>query len=285
MKNLLLFVPVAFLLACSGSGDQTDVAGSDSTGVDSVKELAIYTIPSPLFIGSAMKEMGCGYSNEIIDDQRKLKLSGAGKTVNNSLLLGLYICDFGYAYMNEQPSDMNIFLGKADELIGFLNMQSPVISKIVLRLKENLNNRDSVRVLINELQEKISKHYIDNHNDIVSSYVLVGMLTEGLYLSLNACKNPNRKTISYMVNEFNQTLLQQKAFLMNLKEMLKNTGLQTDPDLFKNLEDISKGFQDLGINYSVDVKKNRIRYVYLDKSKLPAFKIKVESLRKWIREA
>ena len=146
-------------------------------------------------------------------------------------------------------------LGKADELIGFLNMQSPVISKVVLRLKENLNNRDSIRVLINELQEKISKHYVDNHNDIVSSYVLVGMLTEGLYLSLNACKNPNRKSISYMVNEFNQTLLQQKAFLMNLKEMLKNTGLQTDPDLFKNLDDLSRGFQDLGITYSVDVKK------------------------------
>ena len=286
MKNLLLFIPLALFFACSGSGDQPDVDNTDSTSVDTTnQEMAIYTVPSPLFIGSVLKEMECKYSSDLIADQRKFKLTGAGKILNNSLFLGMYITDFGYAFMNDQQADMNVFLVKADELIRILDMQSPVITQIVLRLKENLHSRDSVRVLINELQTKISKHYLDNRNDVVSIYILIGMLTEGLHLSLNACENPSQKSISYLVNEFNQVILQQKAFLVNLKEMLNNTGLQPDPDLLMHLNKLDEGFNDLGISYSVDIKKNRIKFIHLDKSKLPVFRQKVETLRNWIRES
>jgi|GEM_PF-6879418 len=286
MKNLFLFIIPLFLFACSGGVENKDNELSENNSSDSSgNEMAIYSIPSPLFIGSVLKEMNCGYSPALLDDQRKLKLTGAGKIITNSLLLGLYISDFGYAFINDQQSDMNIFLGKADELIKMLDMQSPVVSGVIIRLKNNLHNRDSVRFLINELQTKIGKHYLDNNIDIVSIYVLTGMMCEGMYLTMNSCGEPDQKSISYLANDFNQSLLQQKSFLINIKEMLKNTGVSSDPALLGHLDSLMSGLKELGISYSVDTKKNRIKYVHLDKSKLPAFREKVNKFRRWIRES
>ena len=284
MKCLLIITSIIMLWACSGVNETKDNDNAENTLENEIDEMAVYTIPSPLFIGSALKEMNCSYNSDILNDQRKVTFSGVGKILNNSLLLGLYISDFGYAFINDQQSDMNIFLAKSDELIRMLDLQSPVVTELMLRLRGNLHSKDSVRTLINELQTKISKHYLDNNNNIISIYILIGMFTEGIYLTTHACNDPDKKSISFMSANFNQILLQQKAFIINLREMLDKSGIEPDPILLNHLSKLDTCFKDLKITYSVDAKKNRIKYIHLDKTKLPAFNENVIKFRQWIKK-
>lgn len=285
MKNLLYLLPLILLSGCSGSSDDSSNS-MDTLTVDSVnQEMAIYTIPSPLFIGTALKESGCEYSPALVEDQKTYVLPGTGKMMIQSMRLGMYITDFGYAFMNDQQPDMNAFLAKAEELIHLLDMQSPAVNAVMVRLKNNLHNRDSVKTLIQNFQGKISQYYLENNNNIISIYILTGMMAEGLHLSLGSCSGDQEPNMNFLSQPMHQLLLQQKAFQMNLSDMMKGTGVQTDPDLARWLSGLATAFSDLKMNYSVDRKKNRIRFVYFDKTKMPALKKTVSGFRQWIRES
>jgi hypothetical protein len=282
-KYVFLFMATC-LMGCSDSNensnnDITEFVTEDST----VQELAIYTIPSPLFAGAALKELNCSYDPAVIDDQRKLKIRGAGKLVTNSLRLGLFISDFGYAFMYNQQADMNLFLTQAENLIRLLDMQSPAVNNMILRLKENLHNRDSVKFLINELQTRISKHYLDNNNNVISIYILTGMLTEGMHLCLNTCSNHDVKTLNYIPKQTGQLLHQFKSFHENIKEMLNSSGVEPDTILLLHLDRLERRMKELDISFSVDRKKNRVRFTYYDKSKISGLRSDVFEFREWIR--
>lgn len=284
MRKYLLPILITCLTGCSdpnenSNNDITEFAADDSTE----QELAIYTIPSPLFAGAALKELNCVYETAVVEDQRKLKIQGAGKIVTNSLRLGLYISDFGYAFMFNQQADMNLFLTRAEDLIRLIDMQSPAVNNMILRLKENLHNRDSVKFLINNLQAKISKHYLDNNNNVISIYILTGILVEGMHLCLNTCSNNDVKTLNYVPKQTGQLLLQFKNFHANLNEMLNSSGIKPDTALLRHLAHLEKRMQELDISYSVDRKKNRVRFTYYDKSKISGLRSDVFEFREWIR--
>jgi hypothetical protein len=285
MKTLgWLSVVILLLSGCSGASE--DELNNDETGLTDTlrQEYAIYTIPSPLYIGSVLKQLDCGYSTASTGYTRGLDVSGTGTTMKNAMLLGLFIADFGYAFVSDEQGDMNIFLSKIEETVKVLDIQNPMIPGIMDRMRNNLHNKDSVSILINELQGKISKHYLANHKDAVSVYVLTGMLIEGLYLSLNTCDTQSKKSMSIFVNEFNQVMLQQKAYMINLSNMLNDCGSFTSPDLIIHMDKLNSAYKDLRISYSTDVKKNKISWVHLDRTKLPALMEEVKSFREWIGE-
>jgi hypothetical protein len=65
--------------------------------------------------------------------------------------------------------------------------------------------------------------------------------------------------------------------------MLNSSGVEPDTILLLHLDRLERRMKELDISFSVDRKKNRVRFTYYDKSKISGLRSDVFEFREWIR--
>ena len=97
-KYIAFLIPL-FIYACSGSNTESvenNLESNDSSAVNS-KELTVYSVPSPAFVTSVLKETGNIYSDKLLNETRDFN-GVFGVSSKKFMNLGVYIVDFNYAY-------------------------------------------------------------------------------------------------------------------------------------------------------------------------------------------
>lgn len=212
---LCFLIPaVLFYSGCSNDSHET----SQSSLNDSLQKAAastsgnpkIFALPAPLQIATAIKNANISY------DEKQLTATKSSRIYSSDYLralnLGVYTIDVGYSVVYNQRQTALNYHSIMDKLISELNIVSDVIPQSNKRFEKNLDNTDSLCVILLDACNGIQKDFQDNKREYIGWYITSGGYIEGLYLTLNTKGLERTKA-------FNNLLGQQKLFLDNILEV------------------------------------------------------------------
>lgn len=273
MKNMkyIALVFSLFLLACSGSESDSIDNNIENTLTSkyNTNELTVYSVPSPAFVSSVLKNVGIQYSDKLLDETKNSE-ANFGVSSKKFMNLGIYIVDFNYAYLFDQQPTAYVFIDKIDNLLKDLQLNNPKLNRIMADFKENKDLKDSVRVYVNEIQEEVNNYLIGSNAEANGLYLLTGMYIEGLYLTLSTFPNvsPTIKSQYKSSREINQLLLQHQVQLDNIISLFENMSENRADDFLRDLGKLKYELEKLKISYHINKTSGQIEKVNFDRSKM-----------------
>lgn len=219
---IYLTVTASLLIACGGN-ETTELEANESIIEDSLSieetsdrvkkaQMVFKTIPSPLETASLFQQAGAGYNSSLTNPIENVR--NYATAVQQSLNLGVYGADLSFANIFEQSQESMLYMNCSKILADGLGVTSAFDIETMERMEANMNNRDSLMVLINDAFWITDAHMKDNGQDHLSVLIITGGWIEGLYLgiaSLDKAK-PNQALM--------QRIADQKYSLLNLIDLL-----------------------------------------------------------------
>ena len=199
MKINILLISMAIItmfFSCSNENDNNDEQDSidlvnADTGVVFMDESTdvIYFVSSPGEIIQVLNEAELTYKPGLINDFAKAEtyIVQTSQAIN----LGIYTADLGYCtYYDELSSAASLFFGVQD-LCRKLEVSFLLNNIHHSRVKKNLHNADSVKMLAKEYNKLIYNHFVENNKKDLLTLISTGGLIESLYLALHSIEKVN----------------------------------------------------------------------------------------------
>ena len=102
-----------------------------------------------------------------------------------SLVLGLISTDLNYAMLSEKRLETNRLINQVIEIAQILHLDGIVNTSIKERVEKNLNNKDSMQIIIGNTFWEIENKLKKDHKEKLSALIVAGGWAEGLYLASN----------------------------------------------------------------------------------------------------
>jgi hypothetical protein len=207
--NIRLLVPVFLLLTlgCNRSNEkkqndlEEEVKDVKTVSVvpDSVINVVLQQIPSPLEMSALIKETGARY-NKIF-----LSKPGSYSKYNNSfsraLNLGIYGADLGYSNLYEENQQCILYVGAIKELSDELRIDQFFNFTLIERLA-NERNLDSLLLISTQSYNEVNKYFQEEQRSGLSILLLVGGWVEALYISSSvAAETSSNKPLIEKIGE------------------------------------------------------------------------------------
>ena len=176
---------------------------------------AIYFgVPSPMETTIILKNSGAQFEESIMfpleNHQKEL---GQSKT---AIYLGIYSTDLNYCILSSKKKETLEELSAVINLAKEIHLGSVVNESTKDRIELNLNNKDSMQVIIASTFWEMETVMKENDRSNLSSLIVAGGWIEGLYLACELAKiNPDNSVIQ-------QIIADQKYTISNLNELLKS---------------------------------------------------------------
>jgi len=243
-KSLLLFFTLSLLLnsGCNSVEEEvlSDLPPLENKEISDEKIQAIYFgVPSPMETTIILKNSGAEFEASIM-----YPLENYEKELNQfetSILLGLYSTDLNYCILSskkkETLEELNAVIGLAKQI----HLDAVVNESTKHRVEYNLDNRDSMQVIIGSTFWKMETIMKENDRDALSSLIVAGGWLEGLYLACELAEiNPDNSLIQ-------QIIADQKYTISNLNELLSFFvyNEEINESLINPLKNIEKLFDEI----------------------------------------
>jgi hypothetical protein len=195
--------------SCNQNGDnEIDTGNLDTTlphsntdkKVSEAKKI-YYSIPSPAEMADILKADGAPYKFELLNDPKNSdKYAGIFKQALN---LGIYGADLNYANVFERTHESMLFMRSTRTLAEKLGIENSVSEATVTRAEENVDNKDSMMVIINDMFIELDAYLMDNDKQDMSALIIAGGWIEGLYLATQTVneKKPNQKMLDRIAEQ------------------------------------------------------------------------------------
>jgi len=237
IRNIVFVVTSAILASCSNEGTENVDGGSVKKINSEIEnrteniENIFFNIPSPVETVNILKQAGATYEWNLPLDPKKLdEFTGV---VNQALAMGIYGADLNYASVFNQPNDMYMFLSCTEKLGNDLGVGNFFNKEVTARIEDNIDNKDSMQVIISETFWQIDNQLMDEGRENVSALIVAGGWLEGIYLATQLfVLNPSNKGIK-------QRIAEQKYSIENLLNLLKSYSAA------KGLNDIIASYEEL----------------------------------------
>ncbi|MBI4645727.1 MAG: hypothetical protein HY738_03780 [Bacteroidia bacterium] len=252
--GLILFNIVVFIfifLSCKNGAKTDDSLLDDSDNQDEiidtgrmlkVKKIFI-NIPSPIEMATIMQRAGATYESDLLNPVKNIDKYTT--IAQSALNLGTYGADLSYTRMFDQIQESVNYLAVIRKLSDRLGIPQDEGSFAVGRIEENIDNRDSLLLIISETYATADTYLKENDRGSTAALIIFGGWIEALYISTHIIdeKNPNQ--------EIMQRIGEQKLSLENLVELM---------DVYKNdeaimpympmLTELKSVFEGIKISYS-----------------------------------
>jgi len=235
--SLLILGINLLLTSCSGNETKEqakeqviDNQSSDSSKNKEALPEVSYNLPSPLQIASLFKKSGLVYIEGITNNQK----DPAKYTSNfsKSLILGVYGADLAYCVLNKQNQDAMLYMKASTQLSGSLGMSSIFEEgSFVKRFEKNINNEDSLRNVIAEVQMATDTYLQDNEQQQISAIAFSGAWTEAMYLGSKVFEKSKDKKL-------NEKIQEQMTILSKIINVLKSRESK-DPEITALASDLN----------------------------------------------
>jgi len=230
IKLLALSAGVLAMASCGGSkehdntSETADTASTvirDTTPVtvnDTTKfkfDFAIANIPSP---ASSLQDLGkwnAPYDNSILNDAAKA--SSYSTEFQRSVNLGVYNIDMAYAMVSDKGQDVLQYMKPILTTSDALGLKGALSSMIGKRAESNLNNKDSLFGILDEIFVKSDSYLRTNERVYTAALVFAGSWIESLYLT---CKISETVTDPALKEKAHKHLWEQRFHLGNLINLL-----------------------------------------------------------------
>ncbi len=243
---VLLFTTIVFISGCKNKGAATrEGVSGEIAPLENKQELKkqvqdfLYPLPTTLEVVQMLQDIGISYIIGISNPIENVNKYMSSRS--KALALGVYGADLSYASVYNMQQDVISYLDVIRKLAGELYLQDVYNEKIVERINNNLNNKDSlVNILTNVLFESYNKLNQNGKGDVALMMVSGGWV-EALYLTTHVSAN------SYDNYELVKIIAGQKESLEKLLDVL-NERKDDAPvqELIETLQPLKKLYDNAG---------------------------------------
>ena len=175
----------------------------------------VYAVPSPVEMADILHKTKAVYDVEILNDPN----SNANYVTDytRALNLGVYFADLSFTSMFDYPQEAMRFMGSAQAISEELNIQGVFTEEIMMRLEENMSNKDSLIEIVSSTYVDTDLYLQDNERPIIAKAILAGAWLEGLYIAVNLETDSNHASVIW------EKIGEQKPALSNLVKMLEDS--------------------------------------------------------------
>jgi hypothetical protein len=235
--RLAAFCGIASLIVSCTSGTK-EGASDKSTSVDVdrlekekiVKEAkkVMYSLPSPIETAMLIKRAGAEYNEELLNsvDNVSKYTTNRAKALN----LGVYGANLSYSSIFDQTQTTMKYMSVSRKLADELGLTSSIDNKIITRLENNYNDRDSIIRIISETFMNSNSSLKEDNRPAVAAMVLCGGWIEGLYIATSLTESIEQK-------ELIERILDQRLSFNEMEKLLESNS--DNPDVVKLIEDLA----------------------------------------------
>ncbi len=287
----LLFATILIVFSCKNEKNDNQLnISKDTTEKISPPNIVKFSnktfgVPSPLMVSDLIKQKNIPfYSDKLNSVENKTKYLTSFKKALN---LGIYGADLGYILLYDQLGTSGEYFATVKELAENLGIMNSLQEKTLERIQKNNENKDSLIAIISNVFRDIDEYLLDNKQQDIGIYIIVGGWIESIYLLTNVIND-------YNDNDLIQRLAEQKYPLNNILELIKpyyNKSPQTDT-LIDKLVDISMIYDGIEEIYhyknSKTIPKKKLTIVNstteykITKQQISQIKNKIIALRNWV---
>ena len=223
------------LFSCNGGAEDGDTTSEEVDSSAAVEEPSwtdhqvFYQIPAPDEMISLIKEGGFDYNGEVLNplDQVEQHVDQKGQALN----LGIYTADLTfmatYGQFQESIRYFNVIIKLADKL----GISSAFDEVLVDRVKNNLENSDSLEIISNDSYYSIVDNLEQSNRGKTLAVIATGGWLESLYIVVNLMDEFNPEDL------LSQRLADQKLVFENLVLYLKK--YENEPMVSSTIEDLN----------------------------------------------
>ncbi|MDQ3191612.1 MAG: hypothetical protein M3Q58_08465 [Bacteroidota bacterium] len=238
IKPFLIILISALVFSCNESKKVKEdvILTGEEKELDSLKrataEKVFFTIPSPIETAAILQKSGAKYNIEILNP-----VGNKDKYVtikSKALNLGIYGADLSFTAIFDKSQEAMLYLSCTKKLSEDLGIIDAFDVDKIERIEANLNNRDSLLVLITESYFESDSYLKENERGNVSALMVLGGWIEGLHIATSVEK-------SLRASNGNEIMLgriaEQKISLENLIELVNVYDLDV-PEILQGLKEL-----------------------------------------------
>lgn len=183
---LIIFSVFFWLVSCTNKNETpVEVPSKDpiEAGKSKKMEAVYYSIPSPMETTIILKKNYPKFSSDFLFPNIDIHKVHDNQTI--ALVLGLISTDLNYAMLSEKRLETNRLINQVIEIAQILHLDGIVNTSIKERVEKNLNNKDSMQIIIGNTFWEIENKLKADHKEKLSALIVAGGWAEGLYLACN----------------------------------------------------------------------------------------------------
>lgn len=260
MKKLLYSIASILFVACGDGVDNNEQLGvftdleshqeeEKIISMKSLKELknaskVVYTFPPPIEIADILFKTKAVYDVEILNNPNRT--TNYITDYKRALNLGVYFADLSFTSMFDYPQDAMKCIGAAQALSEELNIQGVFTDNLMMRLEDNMSNKDSLLDIVASTYMETELYLEDNEREFIAQAILLGAWIEGLYIAVNL------RTDYEQESQIWDKVGEQKPALNNLVSMVKEGKDPIFKDLIVQLDSLETIFNEVNLTFSKD---------------------------------
>jgi hypothetical protein len=251
VQNVIIFSVLSAMASSCGlketelhEVDAVAVPAADTTAVtydDTTKfkfDFTLANIPSPANTMQELASWHVAYDNSILNSPQAA--GNYATEFKRSLNLGVYNIDMAYAMMNNKGPDVLAYMKSILQVSDALGLKNTVNAMIGKRAEANLNNKDSLFTILDDIFLKSDNYLRTNERVYTASAVFAGSWIENLYLSSKIGALATDEKSKMLVRKH---LLEQRFHLSNLVNLLSDYKAKKEcADLLASLKPILEEF-------------------------------------------
>lgn len=215
---ILIFIAfVVYLISPLGEDKTTPITEEaivskvDTTATIFAYNNILFSMPSPYHISILLEKSKIPYNKDLLNSAQKATdyIDNFHKSIN----FGIYGADLGYINIYKQTQDAANYFAVLKILSQDIGLYSALDKPTINRIERNIENRDSLLVIISNTYRRIDNYLKDNERQNTGSMILAGGWIEGIYLLTQQIQQYSNK-------ELIQHIAQQKRPLENLIKLL-----------------------------------------------------------------
>ncbi len=236
---VLLSIAVIQFWGCSGNSSEDVFEEGDTTlheeanNFSSENELDAFKLPSPIELFIYLKENEATFQKDVLSSENEFYT-----TKSKALNFGIYASDLAYASVFSENQKTFSYYKLVKTLADELDLTEGFDEKMTNRVKENINNTDSLYEITNDAYWEACSFLDSQGRQNILSYVTIGGWLESVYIALNTVDKFDGE------NKIVIRIAEQHLLLDNLLDHLnqKHKGDEEMAELITKLTDLQLSF-------------------------------------------
>ncbi len=236
-SGLLLIAGLAILLnSCKSDGKKGNADTMDSISLSEIKPLRhefdtmsdglpiFYNMYLSVEMSSLFQSSGAVFKQELLNspDKSSNYVTSSKKALN----LGVYAVDLSYAKVSEQLETAGRYFNAMQKMAEEMGIPSDYFNNTAERFDRNINNKDSLIKIANEVYMASDNYLRENERYAASAQIILGGWIEAIHIAASIASST--KDIEVI-----ERLAEQRISLTNVINMLDE--YNNDADINKNL--------------------------------------------------
>lgn len=204
-----------------------------------------FSIPSPIQTALLIKNSGAAYNPDLVNPTENS--ANYSSNFHKALNLGLYGADLAYITINQNADQALSYFATVSTLAEDLNVSGAFNASIINRFTENLDNQDSLLVLVGEAYRAGNSYLLTEKRVELISLILAGGWLETMYIATSLTNSSSNQAIVDRIGEQKSTL---KGLIMLLKRRASDEALHDPMDnLVARLMELQNEFDKIELTY------------------------------------